>query len=256
MSNPKLKVDEYLLKLSEKFNAWEAIDDDKFNKIINDLKYDFSVRAIATKAMANAVHSNIKQAIVLMERCLNGADASFVGLYCAFLNRDGQIEKERDTIYDAANKYPNKSLKYSAVDMAYCLGNLSLCGELMDKHIRLLSDEEGRQSAMKHKDDLLHELRYAYEESQCSPKQFELIGIIIKKIMSRYAFSKSTIEISGRDGGDYVIDLLDTGVDTIAEMNGVLAQEICADERLDNCRLIARFSPDRNLKPMVSYFYN
>ncbi|CNF48515.1 hypothetical protein [Yersinia mollaretii] len=255
MASPRLKVDERFDELLEKYHAKLEIDEIHFHTIKNEMKGINSPQAIATMALAYATFDKLDMAIESMESWLQYADVNFATLYCSLLFRNQDFKKIHSVIYDFADKYSSKWLTFNAASFAYSFGYTSLCGEFMDKHIRLISDDEGRDMAVKHKEDVLNDLYSAYEKSGCTPAQFELIGLIAHKIMGQYSMPSSKVEVSGRNGGDYVIDIDTKDADMVVEMNKKLAEAICLEDGLDGCNLIARFTPDRNQKPGVAYVY-
>ncbi|EKN4111984.1 hypothetical protein NUF63_002766 [Yersinia enterocolitica] len=256
MASPKLKVDKWFNELLSKWNSDEKLDDISFHTIKNELREDSSLGAVATLSLAYAAYLKLDEAIELMEDSLQYGDANYVTLYCSMLYRQQNARKLNLIIYDFATKFNTKWLTYHASGIAYTFGKVSLCNEFLDKHIRLLSDDEGRDAALQYKEEALNDMTSAYEASGCTSAQYELIGSIVESIMANYVIPSSKIEVSGNGGGSYVIDIATEDADMIVKMNKELAEAICRDERLDNCNLIARFTPDRNQKPGVSYVYN
>ncbi|CNH78022.1 MULTISPECIES: hypothetical protein [Yersinia] len=256
MASPKLKVDERFNELSSKWNANQKLDDISFIIIKNELSEDKSLQAVSTLALAYATYSKLDKAIELLEESLPHGDANYATLYCSILYRQVNTRKLNRVIYELANNFDTKWLTYHAAGVAYAFGKISLCNEFLDKHIRLLSNDEGREAAMKYKDEVLSDMASAYEKSGCTSEQYELIGSIVEKIKSQHEVPSAKIEVSGDGGGSYVVDIDTDDVGMIVKMNKQLAEAICMDERLDNCNLIARFTPDRHKKPGVSYVYN
>lgn len=109
--------------------------------------------------------------------------------------------------------------------------------------------------AEKHKDELISELKSAYETTGCTNEQFALLSSIVFKVSQDFSADLGRFEASRNDNMAYVMEVKNKDPKSIAEMNFSLAEAICMEERLDNCKLTARFSPVRILHTGVSYDY-
>lgn len=162
----------------------------------------------------------------------------------------------RKVAYMLAEKYPSKMFSYLAYSWAYRYGERHELERFIDEHIKLLSESEGREDAMKHKEELLSELDAIYDSSKCSRGQFQAFASIIWSVLSDYNANTGFVQLSGRSGGAYVVDVKNLDSKTIAKMNFELADRICDEEQLDGSPLVARFSSPRKLNVGVSYVAN
>lgn len=256
MVSPRLKADERFQELSKIYANNEVISEWDFHAIDRELKDDLSIAGISALSLAYATYNRIDEAADLLQPYLQYGDANLAKLYFSFLFRANNGKRINQEIYAFADRFQTKWFTSNAAAAAYTFGSISLCGDFMDKHIKLLSTEEGREKAMQHKDDLLDDMRLAYETSGCSKEQYQLIAEFTHLILREFDVKSSKLDVSGKGGGSYVIEVKTDSSKEIVDMNRRLAEVICMDERLDGCNLIARFSPDRNLKPEIAYAYS
>jgi two-component sensor histidine kinase len=255
VASPRLKADERYQELSKIYVKNGLIGEWEFYAIERELKNDKSIAGISALSLAYATYNRLDDAASYIEAYLPYGDAAMATLYFSFLFRAQNNTKINQEIYEFADKFQTKWFTINAAATAYTFGKLSLCGEFMNKHIKLLSPDEGREKAIQHRDVLLNDMRLAYEASGCSSEQYQLIAELAHKILRDFKVSSSKLDISGKSGGSYVMEVKTDSAKEIVSMNRSLAEAICMEERLDGCNLIARFSPDRNLKPEIAYVY-
>ncbi len=256
MASPRLKADERFQELSKIYVKNESISEWDFHAIERELKDDKSIAGVSALSLAYATYDRLEDAASCLEDYLPYGDAGLATLYFSFLFRSQRLAKINQEIFSFADKFQTKWFTASAASIAYTFGSISLCGDFMNKHIKLLSSEEGREKAMQHKEDLLNDMISAYDASGCSNEQYRLIAELSHKILREFNVQSSKLEISGKGGGSYVVEVKSDSAQEIVKMNRCLAEAICMEDRLDNCKLIARFSPDRNLKPEIAYAYS
>jgi hypothetical protein len=150
-----------------------------------------------------------------------------------------------------AKKYRTKRFSHNAYSWAYRYGEREQLEFYMEEHIKLLSESEGRSNAMKHKEELLAEMDNFYNATQCSKEQFQTLASIIWTLLSEYKAATGFVQLSG--SGCYVVDIKNLEPKAIAKMNFDLADRVCAESKLDDCSLLARFSSPRQLHTGVSY---
>lgn len=109
--------------------------------------------------------------------------------------------------------------------------------------------------AEKQKEELLSELSDACETSGCSEDQFERLALLIFQIAKNFDADIYRIEASRNGNSCYIADINNKDPKTIAEMNYALAEVVCSDPVLDDCNLIGRFSPQRQLHGGAGYVY-
>ncbi|ELP3688715.1 hypothetical protein QUM71_002734 [Salmonella enterica] len=109
--------------------------------------------------------------------------------------------------------------------------------------------------AEKQKEELLSELSDAYKTSGCSEDQFERLALIIFQVAKNFDADIYRIEASKNGNSCYIADINNKDPKTIAEMNYALAETVCSVPALDDCNLISRFSPQRQLHGGAGYVY-
>jgi len=176
--------------------------------------------------------------------------------YSKVLHATKSYNEMRRVAYKMAEKYPTKMFSRIAFSWAYRYGDRQELEKFIDEHIKLLSEDEGREDAMKHKHELLSEMDAIYDSSRCSQDEFHTFASIIWSVLSDYKAHTGFVQLSGRSGGAYVVDIRNLDSKTIAKMNFELADRICDEEKLDGSSLVARFSSPRKLHEGVSYGAN
>ncbi|HEN3281719.1 TPA: hypothetical protein U5D21_003601 [Yersinia enterocolitica] len=259
MANPKLKVDERYEELMGKLLRREPIDEMTFRIIRNEIGNASSPTEFVTLGLAYLTFSKHEEAMAIFDKGLLLNDIHFARTYCHILHLIGDIKRLDEIIYSFADIYKTKWFSFNAASSAYLVGKISLCNKYLDMHIKMLSEEENRDSAVKFQQEILEDMSSTYVESGCTQEQYQIVGTIVHRILGQYHIGSTRTEISGKAGGSYVIEVHSSLAVTpklIAEMNRELADAICMDERLDDCKLIARFSANRNQSTGASYAYN
>lgn len=175
--------------------------------------------------------------------------------YCFVIEKSGDIELLRSKAYEYADRFGSKRLTSMAYNFAYQFGQRDKLVKYIDQHIKLLSEDEGRSLAEKHKTELLAELDLAYSGSGCTEQQFQTLAGIMMRITINHDAKPSLVEASRSQSRSIVLDIINKDPKTIAKMNFELAEAVCMEPILDGCELIGRFSPKRDLNTGVSYVH-
>lgn len=224
---------------------------------VRELEKMSSANSCSALGFLHAIAGKTQLANSVFERGLVAHnDHSLAINYCYMLDKTCQYDLLSDVVYSMARRFESKKFTRMAYAYAYRFGDREALKEFMDKHIKLLSDAEGRDMAEKHKFELLSELNDAYENAHCTQKQVQLIAKITHSVIAEHGAKSGRIEVSKNGSKSYVVDIMDKDATTIAEMNFALATAICAEDELDDCELTARFSPFRDLHTGVSYGCN
>ncbi|ASL90841.1 hypothetical protein BVG97_06950 [Serratia marcescens] len=252
---PKEKSVELLTTYGEMLKLGIAINDFDYMRGVRELEKIRTPASISALGVLHAVAGRFSKAEQLFESAVNEInDPHSVAInYCVVLEVTGNMAKLRDKIYEFAERFETKTFTKMAYSIAYRTGDRDALEMFMDKHIKLLSEDEGRTMAEKHKLELLGEVDDAYNTSGCTKEQFFLLASITQNVCKEFSVKTGRVEVSKNNNMSYVIDLHDIDPKIIAQMNYVLAERICMEEALDNCSLTARFSPFRELHTGVSY---
>lgn len=253
---PQLKSSGLVQELGEMLRLGEALDEFSYRRIVRELESDNSANGISALGFAHAAAGKIDDAISLFEWATQFNEQSIALNFCYVLHVNGFYQKYREVIFPFADQFYTKGLTISAAGEAYTLGDIALFEHYMDKHISLLSEDEGRSFAMEYKDRIKQEIADAYSSTNCTSEQFKLLNQVIHQVLSNYKAKTALTELSHNGVGCYVVDVIDKTPREIAEMNYSLAELICMEELLDDCSLIARFSPDRGINREDIYAYN
>lgn len=256
-SIPQEKSVELLQIYGDMLQLGISINDMDYMRGVKELEKYSTVNSCSALGMLHAIAGKKEKANAVFQRALIAHnDSSLAVNYCYMLDKTGQQDLLGQEIYRIANHFETKKFTKMAYSYAYRFGDRRALAEFMDKHIRLLSEEEGRAMAEKHKHELLSELNDAYESTGCSERQFRLITNLTLSVIKQYGAKAGRVEVSRNGNRSYVIDILDKEPSLIAEMNFSLAESICAEDELDDCELTARFSTFRDLHTGVSYGNN
>lgn len=256
MARPKLKAEEQLNSMLDYIRNEQQLDAWTFRDIEKEYGHSNSVAAKTIIALALIAKGELDAGLHHLEEVLPHGDVSIARLFCNMYERFSRLETLEQYIFSLADKYATKWFTYKAASVAYLVGRISLCGEYMNRHIKMLSEEENRDIAEKFMQEALDDLHAAYEASGCSAEQFRQIGFAVSRVLSKFPFSGCRADINGNSGGCYTIQVIGAPPKQIAEMNMVLAEEICSIELLDECDLIARFSVERSVNMGANYAYN
>lgn len=234
-----------------------SINDMDYMRSARELEKYHTANSISALGILHAIAGRVSKANQLFESSVFSIDEtdSIAINYCFVLQETGQFVLLRSKVYEYADRYNNKKLTAMAYSNAYRFGDRNSLEKYMDMHIKLLSEEEGRGMAEQHKLELLSEVDDAYRSSGCTNEQFALIAALTMNVSKDFSATLGRCEVSRNNNNCYVVDVTNKEPKTIASMNYELAERICSEEILDNCELIARFSPVRELHKGVSYGY-
>lgn len=252
---PQEKAVEFLKLFGEMLKTGDSISDEvSYRRFLRDLETINSPASVSAIGLLHAVAGHLDKANQAFESGMKDFDdISIPSNHLFMLKVTRQESLIKDVSYTYADNYVSKDMTRMAYSYAYRFGDRDGLVKYIDQHIKLLSDEEGRQLAEKHKEELLSELDDAYETSGCTQEQFELLALIISTVAKEYGADFGLIEASRNHNCSYVADIKNKDPKTIAEMNYSLAEAICMEPRLDNCNLVGRFSPERDLHTGISY---
>lgn len=251
---PQEKAVEQLQMYAEMLRSGISILELDYRRAIRELEAIRTVNSVSALGILHAVAGHADRAIAHFENALfEFDDVSLAHNLMFVLKHTNNNDLLLDYVYDLADRFGGKQLTYIAFSTAYQYGDLAKTIKYIDLHNRLLSEEEGRTLAEKHKTELISELEDAYRTSGCSAEQFELLARVVSKVIKTYSAEPGLFDASRNGNASYVVDILNKSPAEIAEMNFYLAEEICAEPNLDDCRLTARFSVKRELHAGVSY---
>ncbi|MFS7251242.1 hypothetical protein AB6869_09995 [Rahnella rivi] len=232
-----------------------SINDIDYMRAVKELEQFQTANAVSALGILYAVAGKIPKANKFFEESLDLTnDSAIVAInHCFMLQATGQFDILRGKIFAYAERFQTKNLTRLAYSSAYRFGDREALERFMDMHIKLLSEDEGRIMAEEHKLELLEELDDAYASSGCTKEQFYLLASILQKVSKEFSALNGRAEVSKNGNNCYIVDIKNKDPKTIAEMNYTLAERVCMEELLDNCELIGRFSPPRELHTGVSY---
>lgn len=233
-----------------------AIDEFSYRRGVRELERFSTNASISALGFLHALRGDIPKAISIFETTDLARNVTTATNFCFMLRHSGCVNLLKDRVYALAEVHRSKTLTCSAYSMAYRFGDRALLEHYFDMHIKLLSEDEKRSDAETHKLELLSELDNAFKLSGCTQQQFELLAQIIWGISEKHHLTTGFVEVSKNYSPCYVVDIPGRDAEFIAALNWELAEEICRLEALDNCRLVARFSPSRQLHTGISYGSN
>lgn len=176
--------------------------------------------------------------------------------HIVMLHMTGMHELEWNYSCKYADELVTKKLTRHAYSHSYRFGSMDKLVKYFDKHISLLSVEEGRDMAELHKDELISELSDAYQTSGCSEEQFLALVRVVLSVAEKFDAQIGAVEASCNSNSCYTTEIKNKSPKDIAAMNFALAEAVCDEPNLDDCALIARYSPVRKLHAGVSYGYS
>lgn len=251
---PQEKSVELLKTYGDMLYLGMSINDIDFMRGVRELDKIGSSNSVSALGFLYAIAGKLDKSNKIFLDALSATEDSSIALNHLFmLENTLQFDVFREYIYEYASIYETKKFTKIAYSHAYRFGDREPLITFMDKHIKLLSKEEGRDMAEKHKLELISELDDAYATTGCTHEHFILLAKITSSVIKDYAATTGKIEVSKHSNGSYVIDIKNKTPSIIAEMNYSLAEKICSEDKLDDCELTARFSPERNLHTGVSY---
>lgn len=253
-STPKEKAAELIESYGNMLETGTPVNDIDYRRGVRDLEKEATTNSISALGILHAVAGNFDKAFKVFEDALTYVDDPTIAAnYIYILKHAMQTEKLRDKSFEFAEKFQNKRFTGLAFSCAYRFGYRDLLVKYMDQHIKLLSEDEGRELAERQKVELLTELDDAYTSTGCTQEQFRMLAEIVFRVAREYSAQTGLVEVSKNGNKCYVADVSNKDPKTIARMNYSLAEAVCMEPELDDCELIARFSSPRNLHTGVSY---
>ncbi|WP_439291723.1 MULTISPECIES: hypothetical protein [Rahnella] len=252
---PQEKAEEYIAEFSAKLRNGESVDRFTYKKVSEELGTTSTSASLVALGYLEILYGNEREALDIFKLCLDRQvnDFFLAQHFYEVMRTTFNFLRLREFAYPLAEKYPSKIFSRIAYSNAYRFGERENLVHYFDEHIKLLSDDEGRQKAMKHKDELLTELDGAFDASKSTREQFQLLAGIIWSVVKDFKASSGYIQLTNRGSGCYVVDVQNKSPKEIAKMNFALADKVCEEEKLDDCKLLARFSSPRQLHTGVSY---
>jgi len=255
---PIEKAQQYVKDFRALLDANETLDAFTEKKLRVELSSANTTTTNLALSYLDVITNKEESGLKFLRLCLDPSvnDFGLATHYHHVLLATKRYSEMRRVAYVLAEKYPSKMFSYLAYSWAYRYGERPELERFIDEHIKLLSDDEGREDAMKHKDELLSEMDAIYDSSKCSQVQLHALASIIWSVLSDFNASTGYVQLSGRSGGAYVVDVKNLDSKTIAKMNFELADRICDESQLEGSSLVARFSSPRQLHAGVSYVAN
>ncbi|WP_449575969.1 hypothetical protein [Lelliottia nimipressuralis] len=254
---PQEKAVEQLQMYAEMLRSGATILELDYRRAKRDLEGTKTINSISALGILHAVAGFEDRSIELFENALSELNDIILARNFVFvLEVTHNDEVLFEHAYSIAERFGGKQFTEVAYSIAYRFGDIDNTIKFIDLHNKLLSEDEGRSMAEKHKDELISELEDAYRSSGCSSNQFELLARIISRVIKTHSAETGLFEVTRNGSASYVIDVINKSAVEIAEMNFYLAEEVCAEPDLDDCRLTARFSAERQLHTGVSYVDN
>lgn len=251
---PKEKSVEYIEMFGDMLKTGATLNEMSYHRFLREIgKVRSPFSATALGILHAVVGKFDKSNAVFAEACKEYNDVSIAYNHLVTLRLTWQDRLLKDKAYEYSDRHESKKLSMMAYSYAYRFGDREALLKYMDRHIRLLSNEEGRELAEKHKEELISELTEAYQSSSCTQEQFETLALIISRVAKEFNAEMGLVEVSRKGSTCYVADIKNKDPRTIAEMNYALAEAVCGEPALDDCNLIGRFSPQRELHVGVSY---
>ena len=248
---PLEKAQKYIEQFNAHLMEQEGIDPFSEKRIREELSASPTPATNIALSYLDAITGKVESALRYLRVSLEVNDVNLAMHYHHILLNTFSYNELRDTCILLAKQYPTKIFSHNAYSWAYRYGEREQLEFYMEDHIKLLSESEGRSNAMKHKEELLAEMDNFYSTTQCSKEQFQTLASIIWALLSEYKAATGFIHLSG--SGCYIVDVKNLEPKAIAKMNFELADRVCAESKLDDCSLLARFSSPRQLHTGVSY---
>lgn len=248
---PLEKAQDYVKQFNALLLDQEGIDPFTEKKIRDELSASPTPATNIALSYLDAITGKLESAKRYLRVSLEVNDVSLAMHYHHILLNTFSYNELREVSVPLAKKYGTKLFSHNAYSWGYRFGEREQLEFYMEEHIKLLSESEGRSNAMKHKEELLAEMDNFYNVTQCSKEQFQTLASIIWTLLSEYKAMTGFVHLSG--SGCYVVDVKNLEPKAIAKMNFDLADRVCAEARLEDCSLLARFTSPRQLHTGVSY---
>ncbi|WP_368300942.1 hypothetical protein [Kluyvera sichuanensis] len=253
---PQEKATQFLELYGNMLLEGIAIDEFSYRRGVRELERQNTSLSVSALGFLHGLYGDIDRAVAVFEAADPVRDVTVAINFCFMLRHTGSINRLYHHAYELAEVHQTKALTASAYSIAYRFGDRERLEHYFDMHIKLLSEDEHRADAEVHKQELLSEIDSAYRLSGCSRDQFELLAKMIWTLTERHRLTPGTVELSSGSSISYVIDIPNQNADFLASLNWELAEAICSQDALDDCKIVARFSPPRQLHVGVSYGNN
>lgn len=253
---PQEKATQYLELYGNMLLEGIAIDEFSYRRGVRELERQSTSTSVSALGFLHGLYGDIERAIAIFEAVDLTKDVTVATNFCFMLRHTGCVNRLHQHAFKLADAHQTKTLTVGAYSMAYRFGDRANLERYFDMHIKLLSEDENRSDAEIHKQELLSELNRAYAFSGCSQSQFELLAQIIWALIEKHRLTTGFVEVSSGVSCCYVVDIPNKDSNFIADLNWELAEAVCCQDSLDDCNIVARFSPSRQLHTGVSYGNN
>lgn len=253
---PQEKATQFLELYGNMLLEGIAIDEFSYKRGVRELERQNTSTSVSALGFLHGLYGDTERAVAVFETVDLLRDVVAATNFCFMLRHTGCVNRLHEYAFKLADAHQTKALTVGAYSMAYRYGDRARLEHYFDMHIKLLSEDENRSDAEIHKQELLSELDNIYSASGCSRSQFELLAKVIWTITEKHHLSSGTVELSSGVGNCYVVDIANKTPEYLASLNWELAEAICSQDALDDCEIVARFSPSRQLHVGVSYGNN
>ncbi|MGP2961908.1 hypothetical protein [Serratia ureilytica] len=256
MAKAKLKVDEWNEQFLEAIQKREWIDDFSFRMALREIGDGASSKATFSRGLAYCANGKFELGLSILSKDVFVADAQYARIYCFLLEWCNDFEELEKVVFLLADKHKTKWLLFRAASVAYALGDLDKLEACMGRFIKMLSDDEGREDAEALLAESIVDISSIFTENLCTKEQLRLLGLAVHRVLAKaHSSTAMAVSISADPAVGYLVDIENTSPDKIAALNINLAEEICAIEALDDCKVIARFSYPAKRNEGSSYVY-
>lgn len=253
---PVEKSAEFIAVFGNMLKSRDTFNELSYHRFLREIRKVNSPNSASALGLFYAIAGELDKSNAIFDEAFHEYnDNSVCKNHLTALRYTGSASFLKNKSYEYADRYESKELSMMAYTYAYWFGDRNGVIRYMDKHIRLLSAGEGRDLAEKQKEELLSDLNDAYKTSGCSEEQFEKLAIIIFQVAKNFGADIFRIEACRKGKSCYVADINNKDPKTIAKMNSALAEAVCNEPVLDDCNLIGRFSPQRQLHGDIGYGY-
>ncbi len=233
-----------------------AIDEFSYKRGVRELERQNTSTSVSALGFLHGLYGDVERAIAVFQAADPLRDVTVATNFCFMLRHTGCVNQLHHYVFELADAHQTKVLTVGAYSMAYRFGDRAKLEHYFDMHVKLLSEDENRSEAIIHKQELLSELDRTFSLSGCSRDQFELLAKVIWTLTEKHRLTSGTVELSSGVSTCYVVDIPNKNPEFIAKLNWELAEAICSQSALDDCDIVARFSPSRQLHVGVSYGNN
>ncbi|CDH24369.1 hypothetical protein [Xenorhabdus bovienii] len=243
MESPQHSIDEALKDLIEKLNKKQSINDFEYFRLLQQAKKGNALINTLTEGVVNIVYGKIDDGLSIIKPYIFAGDLYYATLYSQSLFAFHKAEELLNVIFKLSDQYnSSKLLSFQAYSVATNIGNIELMDKYMDRHLSLLSQDEGKDDALTLAESHDRDIHKIYEMNLCSQEQFKRLFLYTEGILNTYPRMPTKHAICSDDDLGYLVELEGVASKVIVEMNNLLAEKVCSDEEMDSCELIARFA--------------